>query len=175
MNIENYSNIDKSFEKVKYSIKTQLRKVVTEKYRNKFKEKLSSYSDESKLFLYSKLKSSIGLEKYLSELTSFKNRQILTKFRTSDHCLQIETGRYKNIPRQQRLCNICKVVEDECHFLLNCKLNEQKRKELLETIKLDFPDFEHYTSFQKVHFLLNPNSTLLPVVCTFLKQSVALI
>lgn len=175
LNIENYSNIDKSFEKVKYSIKTQLRKVVTEKYRNKFKEKLSSYSDESKLFLYSKLKSSIGLEKYLSELTSFKYRQILAKFRTSDHCLQIETGRYKNIPRQQRLCNICKVVEDECHFLLNCKLNEQKRKELLETIKLDFPDFEHYTSFQKVHFLLNPNSTLLPVVCTFLKQSVALI
>jgi hypothetical protein len=81
LNIKNYSNIDKSFEKVKYSIKTQLRKVVTEKDRNKFKEKLSSYSDESKLFLYSKLKSSIGLEKYLSELTSFKNRQILTKFR----------------------------------------------------------------------------------------------
>jgi hypothetical protein len=95
LNIKNYSNIDKSFEKVKYSIKTQLRKVVTEKDRNKFKEKLSSYSDESKLFLYSKPKSSIGLEKYLSELTSFKNRQILTKFRTSDHCLQIETGRYK--------------------------------------------------------------------------------
>jgi hypothetical protein len=41
------------------------------------KIKLSSYSDESNLFLYSKLKSSIGLEKYLSELTSFKNRQIL--------------------------------------------------------------------------------------------------
>jgi hypothetical protein len=76
LNIENYSNIDKSFEKVKYSIKMQLRKVVTEKYRNKFKEKLSSYSDESTLFLYCKLKSSIGLEKYLSELTSFKNRQI---------------------------------------------------------------------------------------------------
>ena len=122
MNIENYSNIDKSFEKVKYSIKAQLRKVVTEKYRNKLKEKLSSYSDESNLFLYSKLKSSIGLEKYLSELTSFENIFFFYKFCTSDHCLQIETGRYKNIPRQKRLCNICKVVEDECHFLLNCKL-----------------------------------------------------
>ena len=119
MNIEIYSNIDKSFEKVKYSINTQLRKVVTEKYRNKFIEKLSSCSDESKLFLYSKLKSSIGLEKYLSKLTSFKNIISFYKFCTSDHCLQIETGRYKNIPCQQRLCNICKVVEDECHFLLN--------------------------------------------------------
>jgi hypothetical protein len=56
LNIENHSNIDKSFEKVKYSIKTQLRKVATEKYRNKLKEKISSYSDESKLFLYSKRK-----------------------------------------------------------------------------------------------------------------------
>ena len=83
MNIEIYSNIDKSFEKVKYSIKTLLRKVVTEKYRNKFKEKLSSYSDESKLFVYSKVKSSIGLEKYLSELTSFKNRIFFYKFCTS--------------------------------------------------------------------------------------------
>ena len=148
MNIENYSNIDKSFEII--SIKTQLRKVVTEKYRNKFKEKLSSYSDESKLFLYSKLKSSIGLEKYLSELTSFKNRKILTKFCTSYHCIQIETGRYKNIP-------------------------VNKDYVTLETIKLDSPDFEHFTSFQKVHFLLNPNSILLLVVCTFLKQSVAMI
>jgi hypothetical protein len=152
----------------------------------------SSYSDESKLFLYNKLKSSIGLEKYLPELISFKNRKKFKQFCTSDHCLQIETGPYihckhttsyielfqqikrwlsdrrgpyinatdcfkkvqtigKRIefglrrkltfcPRQQRLCNICKVVEDECHFLLNCKLNEQKRKELLETIKLDFTD-----------------------------------
>jgi hypothetical protein len=33
-----------------------------------------------------------------TQLTSFKNRQILAKFRISDHCLQIETGRYKNIP-----------------------------------------------------------------------------
>jgi hypothetical protein len=73
LNIENYSNIDKSFEKVKYFIKTHLTKVVTEQYRNKFKEKLASYSDESKSFLYSKLKSSIGLEKYLSTfLFTFK-------------------------------------------------------------------------------------------------------
>ena len=48
LNIENYLNIDKTFEKVKYFIKTQLAKVVTEQYRNKFKEKLASYSDESK-------------------------------------------------------------------------------------------------------------------------------
>jgi hypothetical protein len=138
LNIENYSNIHKSFEKVKYSIKTQLRKVATENNRNKFKEKLSSYSDESKLFLYNKLKSSIGLEKYLPELISFKNRKKFKQFCTSDDCLQIETGRYKNIPRQQRLCNICKVVEDECHFLLNCKLIIRNHKVRLPRLRTGY-------------------------------------
>jgi dTDP-4-dehydrorhamnose reductase len=52
LNIENHSNIDKSFEKVKYFIKTQLRKVATEKYRNKFKEKLPSYTLTNQNYFY---------------------------------------------------------------------------------------------------------------------------
>ena len=72
LNIENYSNIDKSFEKVKYFIKIQLRKVVTEKYRNKFKEKLH-HPLTNLLFLYSKLKSkfSIGLKKIFIRINKF--------------------------------------------------------------------------------------------------------
>jgi hypothetical protein len=52
LNIENHSNIDKSFEKVKYFIKTQLRKVATEQYRNKFKEKLASYTLTNQNYFY---------------------------------------------------------------------------------------------------------------------------
>ena len=39
-------------------------------------------------------------------------------------CLQlrIETGRHDNIPREERLCNLCNCnrTEDETHFLLDC-------------------------------------------------------
>jgi hypothetical protein len=49
----------------------------------------------SKLFLYSKLKTDIKLEDYLKLTKKFNNRQLLTKFRTSDHPLEIELGRYK--------------------------------------------------------------------------------
>jgi hypothetical protein len=49
------------------------------------------------------LKHDIVLEEYLIKEKNFKNRQLIAKFRTSDHCLQIETGRYNNISRQQRL------------------------------------------------------------------------
>ena len=34
----------------------------------------------------------------------------------------IDTGRYDNIPRDERLCNLCDCnrIEDETHFLLDC-------------------------------------------------------
>jgi hypothetical protein len=36
------------------------------------------------------------------------------------HRLYIETGRYKNIPRNERLCKNCSAneIEDEAHFLI---------------------------------------------------------
>jgi hypothetical protein len=45
-----------------------------------------------KLYLYKKIKHDIVLEEYLIKEKNFKNRQLMAKFRTSDHCLQIETG-----------------------------------------------------------------------------------
>ena len=44
------------------------------------------------------------------------------KLRISSHKLRTETGRYDNIPRDERLCNLCNCnrIEDETHFLLDC-------------------------------------------------------
>ena len=48
-------------------------------------------------------------------------RKIITKFRSSDHALEIEKGRHKNKKVEERFCNICKrSIEDEIHFLNNC-------------------------------------------------------
>jgi hypothetical protein len=44
------------------------------------------------------------------------------KFRTSNLHLPIETGRWYNIPREERICHLCKeTIGDEYHFLLVCK------------------------------------------------------
>ena len=63
--------------------------------KKKYEEKISNLDDSSKLFLYSKLKTDIKLEDYLKLTKIFNNRQLLAKFRTSDHPLEIELGRYK--------------------------------------------------------------------------------
>jgi hypothetical protein len=55
----------------------------------------------------------IKLEDYLSTLNNFNSRKILTKFRISDHKLEIEIGRYKKVPREQRICKACKVFDNK--------------------------------------------------------------
>ena len=63
--------------------------------------------------------------RYKTTLTIIKDpnrRRVLSKFRTSNHKLEIEFGRYRNIPREERICKHCdkQVVEDEFHFAFEC-------------------------------------------------------
>lgn len=46
----------------------------------------------------------------------------LTRFRLCAHKLAIETGRYNNIERNDRLCSLCNqgIIESEFHFLFVC-------------------------------------------------------
>ena len=115
INEEDLFVLDKSFKLIKNPIKNSTKRVVKEKYEQIILEKLSNLDENSKLFLYNKLKNEIKLEDYLYTLTNFNSRKILTKFRISDHKLEIEIGRYKKVPRKQRICKACKVLDDEKH------------------------------------------------------------
>ena len=59
---------------------------------------------------------------YLDLTRKNASRKALVKLRISSHKLLIETGRYDNIPRNERVCNVCncKTIEDEINFLLDC-------------------------------------------------------
>ena len=57
----------------------------------------------------------------LENIVNFHLRKIITKFRCSDHKLEIEIGRYNRIPRENKLCKACvNVIEDEMRFLCSC-------------------------------------------------------
>ena len=77
--------------------------------------------NSSKCLNYRLFKTTFILEKYITEL-SLKSAITLAKFRTTNHKLPIEKGRWENIERNQRTCNLCNrnALGDEYHFLLEC-------------------------------------------------------
>jgi hypothetical protein len=66
-------------------------------------------------------KNIISMEKYLLNLPE-RYWKLLCKFRTGNTRLPMETGRWRYIPRENRLCNLCNgnEIRDEFHYLFNC-------------------------------------------------------
>ena len=83
------------------------------------KDKFDS-SVGNKLSLYSEVKNEN--ESYIDLIKNVKTRVAVTKMRISCHLLPIESGRYKKIPRVERLCPLCNrsEIDDEFHYLLKC-------------------------------------------------------
>ena len=98
LNKNNFEDFNKPVLVVKDTFKNTFKKTIKEKYEERILGKISNLDDSSKLFLYSKLKAHIKLEDYLKLAKNVNNRQLLTKFKTSDHPLEIELGRYKKFP-----------------------------------------------------------------------------
>ena len=72
----------------------------------------------------------------------------------SDHSLEIESGRYKNITREERICKYCNLSEigDEYHFFLKCTANHSLRNNLFNKIILNKPDFIEEIPLNKINF-----------------------
>ena len=85
------------------------------------KDKFDS-SVGNRLSLYSEVKNEVRSESYLDLIKNVKTRVAVTKMRISCHLLPIESGRYKKIPRVERLCPLCNRSEigDEFRYLLKC-------------------------------------------------------
>ena len=71
-------------------------------------------------------------EKYLIDLPDAL-KYIVCKFRSVDHKLPIETGRYTRIPRNERVCKMCNSGQlgDEFHFCLECPALKELRNTFL--------------------------------------------
>ena len=89
---------------------------------------------------YDKIKPNFCKENYLDSVKNAAFRYRTTRLRISAHDLEIETGRYKAIPRNERHCNWCKIslgedqVEDEEHMLFRCDLYADLRSKLISTL-----------------------------------------
>ena len=94
------------------------------------------------------------MEKYL-QFGSRNQRRSLCKFRISNHKLEIEQGRYKNISADKRTCKLCNNgVENEIHFLLKCSVLEKMRKNILSVIYNLYPNAENLSGTDKFIWLM---------------------
>ena len=118
---------------------------------------------------YKMIKEQFGPEKYfeLSPHISVPAAQL----RTNLEPLRIETERYylpNALPVEGRTCWFCEdgSVEDEFHFLINCKLYTEttERKDLMCDCRALNPSFEHLTSIDKLQFISFSNDNTLSLL-----------
>ena len=82
-------------------------------------------SKGSKLDLFCSLKKSTGISPYLAAPITSKAKNSITKFRLSAHNLPVETQRYLDLERSQRLCPLCNSgVGNELHYFLECRYSD---------------------------------------------------
>jgi hypothetical protein len=114
--------------KLKHSLQEKIKSLYCELWAKRTKE------NNSKLAFYSSITSQFGFQKYL--LLPREHRQAMTKLRISAHDLEVERGRYAGLPRQQRLCRHCGVLEDELHFLDVCPIYHALRHRLQNRLQI---------------------------------------
>ncbi len=104
-------------------------------------------------------------QSYLRVITNVQLRQSLSRFKCSNHRLEVECGRHakpESVPRRDRVCCMCSLgaVKDEDHMLLmcpthhdiRCKFGQQLGKQLMSCSLL--PELMHSTTQKAVALYL---------------------
>ena len=105
-------------------------------------------------------------EKYISELSPYY-MYILCKFRCGSHRLPVETGRWRNLPRSERVCSLCDSMDigDEYHYIMTCSYFINERINLL-------PPFchENVNIYKFEQLFASNNVIVLEKLCKFIKN-----
>ena len=131
----------------------------------------SANNRTGKLRTYALFKTYMCQEKYLLVLKNQDIRKCLTSFRISAHQLEIEAGRYKNIPVNSRICKLCNSneVEDEVHFLLGCNHYKGEREKFFDEVQLSCGNFTLLSPINKMIWLMsNEDNNIIELLANFI-------
>ena len=76
---------------------------------------------------------------YINKYLSRTERAHIAKMYCGNLPLRVETGRYRNVPLNERLCTYCQLdeIEDDVHFIVRCPLHTDLRLTLMANIHMD--------------------------------------
>ena len=114
-------------------------------------EILMANTTSSKLKTYCLFKLDTSCESYLNTITLNKYKFALSRFRLSSHNLALETGRYYNIPKENKICTFCNMnkIESEYHFLLVCPLYAELRRQYLPQYYCRWPSITKFKNLMQ--------------------------
>ena len=100
----------------------------------------------TKLDVYRMYKTDFLCENYLNQIGRREYRIALTRLRCSAHKLEVEQGRRRGVPRNERHCPFCVrlCIETEFHFVLECPFYTGLRKAYIP---------EHFSSMPRLEKL----------------------
>jgi hypothetical protein len=119
---------NKTFDNVEY-----LKCVIKQRLEDQFLQNWNPLVHNSpKAINYKTFKTELKYEEYLNNL-EIKDVILLCRFRIKNNKLPIETGRWQNIPRENRKCILCNrfQIGDEYNYIFECDYFSQKRKQSL--------------------------------------------
>ena len=94
---------------------------------------IENIQNNSKTLNYRLFKDNLEFENYFDILED-RDLFIFCHFRTVNHKLPIEYGRWNNIQRENRVYNLCNSQDlgDEFHYLLKCSFMSDMRKNCID-------------------------------------------
>ena len=122
-----------------------IRKRLTDMY---FQEWYSSVQASSDNRIYKYLKDTIRFENYLFIPNSYF-RVAITKIRLSSHLLNIERGRWSKLQLNDRICDLCRVIEDEFHVMIECPRYKKVREKYLPEELIKKPSMQLFINYIK--------------------------
>ena len=125
----------------------------------------SSMFESSKAINYRIFKENFEFEEYLNILNT--NDAIrFCRFRTTNHYLPVETGRWRNVDMENRFCHLCNCQKlgDEYHYIFECTSLHDERKNFLPKYYLI-----RQNTFKFSKLMSSKKQSLLKKLCKFIK------
>ena len=142
--------------------------VIKQRLENQYEQQWrNEINESSKCTLYRIFETEFKFENYLCFLPLYE-RKTFCKFRTCNHKLPIEVGRYTNTPRINRICIFCNnnTLCDEFHFALECSILSEVRNQFLPKYCHQRPNV---LKFKNIMSSQNPN--VIKKLVKYLKES----